>query len=94
MLVAACEQDDKRIAAAREVHPVARPGMHAQLGHRAIDGLPVTEVAFLDGDDPCQDSRTDASITQPTDPIAEVFGLKDFDHGQIVSVWIQCVKLA
>ena len=62
MLVAACEQDDKRIAAAREVHTVARPGMHAQLGHRAIDGLPVAEVAFLDRDDARQDSRTSAAV--------------------------------
>jgi hypothetical protein len=41
---------------------MARPDMHAQLGQRAIDDFPVTEVAFLDRDDPDEDSRTGAAI--------------------------------
>jgi hypothetical protein len=92
LLVSTCEQDDERAAATREVQPVARPRVHAQLGHRAIDRLSVAEVSFLDRDDPRQDSRTGAAITQPVDPSAEVLGLEDFDHKPIVSVWIHRVK--
>jgi hypothetical protein len=66
--------------------------MHAQLGHRAIDGLPVTEVAFLDRHDPSEDSRAGAAVAQPFDPPSEVLGLEDFDRSRSVSVWIHGVK--
>jgi hypothetical protein len=66
--------------------------MHAQFGHRSIDGLPVAEVALLDRHDPSEDSRAGAAVAQPFDPPSEVLGLEDFDHRQSVSVWIHGVK--
>jgi hypothetical protein len=68
-LVAAAEQDDNRVAAADEIHPIARAVVDPHFRHTAAHRLHVTGIAEREAADANRDAGTRLAIPQPCKPI-------------------------
>src|SRR5215471_746534 len=82
-LVAAAEQDDDRVAAADEIHPIARAVVDPHLRHAAAHWPHVTGIAEREAADANRDPGARLAVPQPGKPIAEDIGLPDLDHAAL-----------
>ncbi len=84
-LVAAGEHDYQQIAAAGEIEPVTGSNVDSQLGYRAANGSPVTEVPCFRQAEPGSDANLGSLVGQIIQPGLKFLGLENCIHCGSVS---------
>src|ERR1700694_2783008 len=79
-LVSTCDEDDKRFAAANEIHAIAGTVVDAHLRHPAAHCTHVARIAERHSPNSSIDARPRPAVAQAHKPACEDFGLPDLRH--------------
>src|SRR6266511_681670 len=90
--VSAGEQDDKRFAAAEEIHTIAGTVVDPHLRYAAAHRLHVARVADLQPIDARLNACPRSIVTQPRQPAHEYLGLPDLGHGAMYPMGYETIK--